>query len=168
MHHAYSSNNINSNRGLTLIELLVTLVIISILAAAALPYAEMTIRREKELELRGALREIRTAIDRFHEDWRTGKIPKSVKGASEDGYPLTLMVLVEGIDIGDSKGGTHKYLRQVPRDPFAQADILTASQWLARSYRDDYDSEIWSGEDVYDVRSGSQKVAIDGTYYKDW
>ena len=54
---------LSSNRGLTLIELLVALVILSILAAAALPYAEVTVRREKELELRQALRQVRSAID---------------------------------------------------------------------------------------------------------
>src|SRR4030065_508490 len=92
-------------RGYPLIELLVTLVVLSILAAAALPYAEMTVTRTKELELRRALREVRTAIDRFHEDWLSGKISKTNADASDDGYPRSLQVLVEGTEGGDAKGG---------------------------------------------------------------
>ena len=71
-------------RGVTLIELLVTLVILAILAAGALPYAEVTVRREKELELRRSLREVRSAIDAFHDDWKGGKIAKTSDAASED------------------------------------------------------------------------------------
>lgn len=168
MHHVCSSSSDRRCRGFTLIELLVTLVIISILASAALPYAEVTIRRDKELELRSALREMRSAIDRFHEDWKSGKIAKSQKGSSVDGYPKTLMVMVEGIDASDNNGGTYKYLRRIPRDPFAGAAVAPAEQWLQRSYRDEFDSNIWDGEDVYDVRSSSGKTAIDGTLYKNW
>src|SRR4030095_6226701 len=88
----------SSSRGLTLIELLVTLVILSILAAAALPYAEMTVRRERELELSRARRELRSAIDAFNEDWKAGRISKAASAASEDGYPKSLQLLIEGAD----------------------------------------------------------------------
>src|SRR3989475_9224302 len=88
----------SNSRGVTLIELLGALAILSILAAAALPYAEVTVRREKELELRRALRDVRTAIDAFYEDWKGGKISRTSIAASEDGYPKTLQVLVEGAD----------------------------------------------------------------------
>jgi len=111
----------SSNRGLTLIELLVTLVILSILAAAAVPYAELTVRRDKEMELRRTLRQVRTAIDSFHDDWRNGAISKTGDGVSDDGFPKTLTVLVEGVEAGDAKGGVRKYLRRIPRDPFADA-----------------------------------------------
>jgi general secretion pathway protein G len=158
----------SSNRGLTLIELLVTLVILSILAAAALPYAEMTVRREKELELRRALRELRTAIDTFNEDWKAGRISKAASAASEDGYPKSLQLLIEGADTGDAKGNRRKYLRRVPRDPFADPARAPAEHWVVRGYQDASDTIVWGGRDVYDVRSASEASALDGSRYKDW
>src|SRR3954471_24209819 len=94
----------SADRGLTLVELLVTLVILSILATAALPYAEVAVRRDKELELRRALRDLRNAIDVFHDDWSGGKISKTSQAGSDDGYPKSLDVLVDGADSGDAKG----------------------------------------------------------------
>ena len=158
----------SSNRGLTLVELLVTLVILSILAVAALPYAEVTVRREKELELRRALRDVRTAIDAFYEDWKGGKISRTATAASEDGYPRTLQVLVDGAETGDAKGGRRKYLRRIPRDPFADQARPPPEQWVLRSYQDGSDSIAWGGRDVYDVRSSSENTALDGTRHRDW
>lgn len=155
-------------RGLSLIELLVTLAIVSILAAAALPYAETTIRREKELELRRALRDVRGAIDRFNDDWRAGRIPKDAEGASEDGYPRTLDVLVEGVDSGDAKGARRRYLRRIPRDPFADSGVAPARQWVLRGYQDETDAIVWGKQDVYDISTGSEARALDGTRYRDW
>ena len=155
-------------RGVTLIELLVTLVILSILAAAALPYAEIAVRRNNELELRRALREIRTAIDRFHDDWKEGAISRTSDAPSDDGYPKTLDVLVEGAEAGDAKGGKRKYLRRIPRDPFADPQDEPAEQWIVRGYQDEHDARAWNGVDVYDVRSASERTAIDGTRYADW
>ena len=161
---ALSSNS----DGLTLVELLVTLVILSILAAAALPYAEVTVRREKELELRRALRDVRTAVDAFYEDWKGGKISGTSPAVSEDGYPKTLQVLVDGAEVGDAKGTKRKYLRRIPRDPFAEVARAPAEQWVLRSYQDGRDSIAWGGRDVYDVRSASENTALDGTQYKEW
>lgn len=168
MHNYGRRASSSSNRGLTLVELLITLVILSILAAAALPYVEVTVRREKELELRRALRDIRTAIDAFHDDWKAGKIAKTSDAASEDGYPKTLEALVEGVESGSAKGGKRKYLRRIPRDPFADPASPPAAQWVWRGYQDERDSIIWGGRDVYDVRSSSEGTALDGTRYKDW
>ena len=160
--------SLSSSRGLTLVELLVTLVILSILAAAALPYAEVTLRREKELELRRALREVRAAIDAFYDDQKQGKISKLSSQASDDGYPKSLQVLVDGADTGDAKGSKRRYLRRVPRDPFADGARAPAEQWVLRGYQDSTESITWGGRDVYDVRSASEGTAIDGSRYKEW
>ncbi len=154
--------------GVTFVELLVTLVILSILAAVALPYAEITVRRNKEIELRQALRDMRNAIDRFHLDWETAKISKSDNDVSEHGYPKKLQVLVEGVMSAQAKGAKIKYLRRIPADPFSDADKLSLEHWVLRGYQDASDTTSWGGMDVYDVRSLSRRKAIDGSFYKDW
>lgn len=164
----YGPRASSSTNGLTLVELLVTLVILSVLAGVALPYAEIAVRRGKELELRRSLREIRTAIDNFHEDWRTGAISKTGAGPSDDGYPKTLEVLVEGTEAGDAKGGLRRYLRRIPRDPFAAADADIEDHWIRRGYQDEPDALSWNGVDVYDVQTVSEATAIDGSEYRNW
>ncbi len=166
--HALLSNSSRPASGLTLIELLVTLVILSILAAAALPYAELTVRRDKEIELRRALREMRTGIDGFHEDWAAGRISKLNDTVSEDGYPKALQVLVDGAETSGAKGGKRRYLRRIPRDPFSDAAKPPEEQWMLRGYQDEPDTIIWGGKDIYDVHSAAENIAIDGTHYKDW
>lgn len=154
--------------GLTFIELLITLVILSILAAAALPYAEIAFRRNQELELNRALREIRTAIDYFHSDWQAGRIPVAGDEASKDGYPKTLAVLVDGIELTGINSQHRYYLRRIPVNPFADASLKPEDQWQLRSYRDKKDAAFWGGEDVYDIRVRTDKKAINETYYRDW
>lgn len=163
------SSNRKYASGLTLIELLVTLVILSILAMAALPYAEVTVRRNKELELHRSLREVRIAIDAFHDDWVAGRITHGDGIASADGYPRKLQVLVTGADRGKAGGGKRRYLRRIPRDPFADtATRDPAEQWMIRGYQDEADALTWNGRDVYDIHTTSPAQAIDGTNYKDW
>ncbi len=147
--------------------MMVTLVILSILASAAIPFAELTVRRDREQDFRRALREVRTAIDGFHEDWAAGRISKLTDTASDDGYPKTLQILVDGVDTGQAKGGKRRYLRRVPPDPFGEAGKKPEEQWVLRGYQDDPGAR-WNGTDVYDIRSTSDRVAIDGTQYKDW
>lgn len=165
---AWLSNRSGGAPAFTLIELLVVLAILSILAMAALPYAEVATRRTKELELRRSLREIRTAIDRLHDDWQRGKTAPNAAGISIEGYPKTLDVLVEGIGLGDGKGTKRKYLRHIPPDPFAEPGGTNSSPWRWTSYYDAPDALSWGGEDVYDVHSGSTAKATDGTRYSEW
>lgn len=165
---ALLSNRLYFIRGVTFIELLVTLVILSILAAVALPYAEITVRRNKEIELRQALREIRTSIDRFHADWEAARISKLDDAVSEDGYPKTLRVLVDGVASTQALSGRVKYLRRIPSDPFTDSGKSSVDHWAPRGYQDPSDTISWGGRDVYDIRSRSALKSIDGSYYRDW
>jgi general secretion pathway protein G len=158
----------DDNRGMSLIELVVTMVILSILAGLILPSAKMTSTRTKELELRRSLREIRTALDEYKKHYdkavEEGKLPK-VENLS--GYPETLQVLVDGYDFGGLVKTQKKFLRRIPKDPF-DPDPTDDELWNMRSYADDKDSTSWGGQDVFDVYSWSEATAIDGTKYKDW
>lgn len=154
--------------GLTLMELVIALAIMAILASAVLPMAEVTVQRTKELELKRALRTIRSAVDAYKADFDDAEENKKIiTSIDETGYPETLQVLVEGKDwggagkFGDMK---KKYLRRIPRDPFDEYEL----GWGFRSSSDDYDSTSWGGEDVYDVYSQSDKSGLDGTPYNSW
>jgi general secretion pathway protein G len=152
-------------RGVTLIELVCVTAIIGILAGVAIPVAGTLVKRQKELELRRALRDMRTAIDRFQQDVQRypGIRTNHLNTVNEEGYPETLEMLVEGVDIGDSAGTTLKYLRRIPRDP-----ITGKNEWATRSSRDRPDSLFSDGVNVFDVRSTSEAVALDGTRYREW
>ncbi len=153
-------------RGFTIIELLVTLVIVSILASAALPMTELVVQRNKEQELRRALREIRDALDAYKQAGDEGKMLRKV---GESGYPHTLESLVEGvIDVKNTKGGRIYFLRRIPRDPFfPDMNVPAAQTWGKRSYASSAD-EPKEGEDVYDVHSISTKAGLNGIPYSEW
>lgn len=153
-----------SERGLTLIELVCCSAIILVLAGAAMPVANTWVKRRKELELRQALREIRTAIDRFQ--WDAEHIQSmgtKLNGANEEHYPEKLEWLYEGFDIGDAAGTKIKYLRRMPLDP-----ITGKPDWLTRSSRDKPGSFATDGMNIFDVHSRSKALALDGTRYADW
>ena len=158
-----------NNRGISLIELLVTLVILSILAGLILPSAQMTMKRSRELELRRDLRIIRTAIDDYKKNYDQAIVDKKIQSVMDkSGYPETLQVLVDGYDFGGLTNYKKKFLRKIPVDPFNRPQPGEEPKWGLRSYEDQADSSSWGGEDVYDVYSLSGETAIDGTKYKDW
>lgn len=159
----------DKQRGLTLVEMIITVAILGILASVVVPSVQMTVKRTKELELRRDLRIMRTAIDDYKKSYdeavKEGKIP-SVQNKS--GYPETLDELVEGKDFGGLYSYKKKFLRRIPVDPFNPPPPGEPPKWGMRSYTDDPESTQWGGEDVYDVYSLSEGTAIDGSTYKDW
>lgn len=145
--------------------MILAMAILAVLATVVLPMAEVTATRGKELELRRALRVIRTAIDDYKADFDRAVVEKKIIAAiNETGYPESLEALVEGSDWGGLYPYKRKYLRRLPVDPFDEYD----EGWGLRSYKDDPDSTFYSGEDIYDVYSQSTRIALDGTYYNTW
>lgn len=146
-------------KGFTLIELVITVAIVALLASVALPLAEVTVQRNKEKDLRVALREIRTAIDAYKRAGDDGVIERK---ADESGYPPTLAALVEGVPDKRKTDGTRVYfLRRVPADPVGGED------WGLRSYASP-PTEPQAGKDVFDVYSRSADRALNGTAYREW
>ena len=144
--------------GYTLAELVMVVALIAVLASMALPVAKFTVKRQKEAELRLALRQIRTAIDEYKRMSDQGLIPVKIGG---EGYPEELEELVEGVEIVGQETKM-RFLRRIPIDP------MTRDDWELRSYQDEHDATSWGGENIYDVRTSSEGVAIDGTKYADW
>ncbi len=150
--------------GFTFVELLVVTALVGILAMAIMPLARVAMQRQREIELRRTLRELRTAIDHYKDAADQGKIPATSIRAGSEGYPPDLETLVVGVRSGE--GATEKrlkFLRRIPVDP-----ITRSKEWGLRAYEDRPDSKSWGGQDVYDVYSKSDGVALDGTKYADW
>lgn len=145
--------------GFTLVELLITVAIVALLASVALPLAEVTVQRNKEKDLRHALREIRGAIDAYKKAADEGVIERK---ADESGYPPTLASLVDGVADKRKTDGTKVYfLRRVPADP------LSGEDWGLRSYASS-PSEPQAGKDVFDVFSKNDQKGLDGRPYREW
>ena len=153
-------------RGFTLIELLVVMAVLGILAAAIMPLGEAMVRAQKERRLRAALWEIRSAIDEHKRLADKGFV---APGPTGSGYPASLRVLVDGVeDLRPATRG-HKlyFLRQVPRDPMAPDGAAAETTWRLRSHASPPDDPR-PGADVFDVRSASDALALDGTPYASW
>jgi general secretion pathway protein G len=151
-------------KGYTFIEVIVVTAILAILATVVMPLAQVTVRRQREIELHRDLREMRTAIDKFNDALLSGQISASSLEPGNEGYPPDLDTLVEGVPAAnDATGRKLKFLRRIPIDP-----MTNSTDWGLRAYQDKPDSTSWSGKNVYDVYSKSQATALDGTKYKDW
>jgi general secretion pathway protein G len=152
--------------GFTLVELIVAFTILLVLSTMAVPMARYQVRREREKELRYALREMHTAIDKYKDLCDAGKIQGK---QDEYCYPPTLDALVEGVKLngvitGLGQGsGKIRFLRRVPRDP-----MTGTVEWGKRSMQDDPNSTSWGGQNVFDVYTKSFDKAPDGTAYADW
>jgi general secretion pathway protein G len=146
-----------SQAGVSLIELIIVIAILSILAMAALPVARFEVKRRKERELRRDLWEMRAAIDAYKDAADKGGIQTKV---DSNNYPPDLQTLVDGVDIQDHKV---RFLRAIPVDP-----MTNSSDWGLRSNQDDPDSDSFGGQNVYDVYTKSQGTSLDGTKYDTW
>ena len=153
-------------RGFTLIELVITLAIIGLLTTAAMPLAQLVAKREKEAQLRTALRDIRTALDAYRVSAQTGHIKQEL-GAT--GYPPDLKSLYAGVEDQTSEKKVNLYfLRRVPRDPFYPDGAVPAEEtWGLRSYQSPPDNPQ-PGDDVFDVYSLSSAKGLNGVPYHDW
>jgi general secretion pathway protein G len=144
-----------------MVELIVSFTILSLLTTMAVPLASYKVKRDKERELRYALREIRKAIDNYKDATLQNKI--DVKLGTE-GYPESLEILVQGVKLSQSPDGKLiKFLRRIPMDP-----MTGTYDWGKRSMQDDPKSQSWGGQNVFDVYTKSTERARDGTPYSEW
>ncbi len=174
------------DRGYTFIEVAIVAAIIAILASAIMPLAKVTMQREREMELRRTLREVRTAINKFHDD-AEGVVPKispSDLPNTAEHYPQSLQIMVDGVAANPAStantntanpasmansanstltGKKLKYLRRIPVDPMTRS-----TEWGMRSSRDDSTSKSWGGQNVFDIYTKNEGRALDGTKYIDW
>ena len=159
-------------RGFSYIELLVTAAVLAVLATAVIPLARWDEKRRREARLRISLQTMRDAIDVYNKYMAEGFILPveldqcAMRANPQTCYPLSLEELVEGVEVGDPRSPNRKivkFLQRIPVDPFTGE-----AEWGLRSYQDDWDSNTWGGENVYDVYSLSPMRALDDTYYSDW
>jgi len=144
-------------RGLTLVELIVTVTILSILAGAAIPIARFQVKRQNERVLRYDLWMMRDAIDKYKDAADKNAFQTKV---DSQGYPPDLDTLVNGVEVQTKKV---KFLRHIPIDP-----MTGKAEWGMRSMKDDPKSDSFSGDSVFDVYSKSTGTALDGSKYSDW
>ena len=100
---------------MTLVELIVSFTILALLTTMALPLARYKVRRDRERELRYAVREMRTAIDKYKDMADLNQL--GPQGVDTDNYPPTLDVLVEGVTKSGTVDTKIRFLRRVPKDP---------------------------------------------------
>ena len=131
-------NTRTGSRGFTIIEMMVVLALIVILASLAMVQYRRTIIYSKEAVLRDDLTKMRDAIDQYYAD--------------KNQYPPTLSALA-------SEG----YLRDIPKDPITESN----STWQEVPAEPD-SSNPTAGPGVYDVKSGADTTALDGTRYSEW
>jgi len=150
--------------GFTFLELVIVTAILMILASTIMPMTQVTAQRQREVELRRSLREIRTAIDKFKDAVDQGQIPTTELEPGNEGYPPDLETLVNGVSAAnDATGRKLKYLRKIPIDP-----MTNSADWGKRAYQDRPDSQSWGGKNVFDVYTTYKGTALDGTKYQDW
>ncbi len=147
-------------RGYSLVELVIVALVLTTLALVALPTGKYVVKRQKEMELRQALRHLRFAIDEYKRYSDAGLIELEL---TSDGYPTEMEQLWEGVELVGQVGQRARFLRRVPVDP-----MTGVAEWGLRSYQDEPDSSSWGGENIFDVYSLSQGVGLNGVPYSEW
>jgi general secretion pathway protein G len=150
----------HTRRGFSLVELALVCACILILTGMIVPVTRFGVTRQREMELREALRTMRTAVDDYKRLSDQGLIPVDL---DTEGYPKTLEKLVEGVDLVGQIKKKRRFLRKIPIDP-----MTGKAEWGLRSYQDEPDTRSWGRQNVYDVYSLSDKTGLDKTKYKDW
>ncbi len=165
-------------RGFTLVEMLVTIVIVAILASAVFPLTHLANRRAKETQLRNSLQQIRNAIDAYKKAADNGHITLQ---AGQSGYPPNLQILMDGVvdakptqaggvngNSGVSTSQRIYFLRHIPRDPMNEdLQLSAADTWGLRSYASSHE-EPKAEADVFDVYSLSTAVGLNELPYNTW
>jgi general secretion pathway protein G len=152
-------------RGYTVVELVVVLALLAVLATVAFPLAQTLKQRERERELTRALWSLRDALDAYQK--ASLQLPMGHPQRTSSGYPARLQDLVSGLPDAALPGGRRLFLRQLPRDPFAPIEWPAEQTWQLRSYASEADRPA-PGEDVYDVRSSSTLVGLNGVPLAQW
>lgn len=148
-------------KGFSLTELVVVCTVLVSLAAVSFPIAKYSIKRQKEMELQFVLRKMRNAIDEYKRYSDAGLLPVDL---GTDGYPAELETLTEAHNlVGQGPSTIKRFMRRIPIDP-----MTGEAEWELRSYQDDLDSGSWGGENVYDVKSMSKGVGLNGIPYAEW
>jgi general secretion pathway protein G len=155
---------VRTSPGFTFIELVIATAVMMVLASAAIPVARVSIRRQKESELRRTLRDMRSALDDYKRWADAGRISTIGSNLGSENYPPSLEILVEGVNYSnDASGRKKKFLRRIPIDP-----ITGQADWGMRSYADQPDASVWGGQSVFDVYSKAPGSGLDGSKYRDW
>jgi len=144
--------------GVTLLEMIVVITILLIMMGAAVPVLKVSVRRQREVDLRRDLWEMRAAIDRYKDAADKNAFQQKL---GSEGYPPDMDTLVNGVEVAGGK--KLRFLRRIPIDP-----MTGNTDWGLRSMQDDPQSDSWGGQNVFDVYSKSTGVGLDGTKYKDW
>lgn len=128
----------SGDRGFTLIELMIVMTVISILVSIAIPIYQKSVLRAKEAVLKNNLFTLRTVIDEYTYD--KGKAPQTLQDLVAEGY-----------------------LRKIPDDP------ITGSDQTWKIIMEDALTSVNQMEPgIFDVRSGSDKISLEGTPYSEW
>ena len=128
----------NGERGFTLIELLVVISLIVLLASIGLVMYQNSVQRGREAVLKEDLFRMRDAIDQHYAD--KGKYPGSLEDLVSAGY-----------------------LRKVPVDPMTQS---TETWQTVPAEPDPANLTVEPG--IYNVRSGAEGQALDGSKFSEW
>jgi general secretion pathway protein G len=161
-------------RGISFVEVMATVMILMILAGAIIPVSRTVNKRRKEMDLRRALRQLRTALDVYNAYCNPNPAipspdahvpPRKVEPCNDHPGPKSLDDLVKGVAYTNYVGEDKlKILRKIPVDP-----MTNSTEWGMRCYSQDPTETTWCGKDVWDVFSKSNAVSLDGkSKYSEW